>query len=79
MTQAIILYVPWLLSAISLYHMFLAGNIHRYTWLVALTNQAFWLIWIVVSANWGLLPLNIGMWIVCTRNHFKWRRLQHGN
>lgn len=74
MRELVVVYLPWLLSAISIYHMFLAGSIHRWTWLVALGNQALWLIWIWASGNWDLLPLNIGMWIVCVRNHLRWRR-----
>lgn len=52
--------------------MFLAGSKHRWTWAIGLANQALWLVWIIVSASWGLLPMNIALWIVYTRNHLMW-------
>lgn len=43
-------------------------------WLIGLANQLLWLVWIGVTGTWGLLPLNIALWIVYSRNHLKWRR-----
>jgi len=67
-------YLPWLLSAITIYTMFLAGDRDKNTWLVGLANQALWLTWIIASASWGLMPMNIALWIVYARNHLKWQR-----
>lgn len=78
MRHTIVFALPWLLSAITIYTMFLAGNKHGKTWLVGLANQALWLIWIVASASWGLLPMNIALWIVYGRNHLKWARHEEG-
>lgn len=74
MTNAIIVYLPYLLSAITIMQLFLTGNKHRHSWLVGLGNQCLWLTWILVSANYGLLPMNAAIWVMYTRNHFKWRR-----
>ena len=65
-------YLPWLLSAITIYMTVLAGNRNRWAWAVGLLNQALWLTWIVASSAWGLLPMNIALWVVYARNHFKW-------
>jgi len=67
-------YLPWLLSAITIWMTLLAGNLHRNAWLVGLANQLLWLVWIVVVGAWGLLPLNVALWIVYGRNHLKWRQ-----
>lgn len=72
--QAIHEYLPWLLSAITIWQTLLAGNKHRNAWLVGLANQALWLVWIVVSQTWGMLPMNIALWVVYGRNHWKWVR-----
>ena len=69
----IVTYLPWLLSAITLWMTLLAGNLHRGAWLVGLPNQALWLVWIVASSTWGLIPLNIALWVVYWRNHRKWQ------
>jgi hypothetical protein len=73
MTDLIRDYLPWLLSAITIWMTLLAGNIHRSAWLVGLGNQALWLVWIVATGTWGLMPLNVALWIVYGRNHLKWR------
>ena len=67
-------YMPWLLSAMSIWQTIWAGNLNRNTWVLGLFNQMLWLIWIILSKNWGLLPMNIAMWIVYVRNHRKWRK-----
>lgn len=71
-------YLPWLLSAITIYMTVLAGNKHRMAWAVGLANQALWLLWIVSTSAWGLLPMNAALWIVYARNHFKWSSATHG-
>lgn len=74
MRENVITYLPWLLSAITIWMTLLAGNLHKSAWLVGLGNQLLWLIWIVLSANWGFIPLNIALWIVYGRNHLKWQK-----
>ncbi len=66
-------YLPWLMSALTVYMTVLAGNKSRYAWLIGLVNQALWLVWIVASSAWGLLPMNAALWIVYARNHAKWK------
>lgn len=73
MSEAIVTYLPWLLSAITIWMTLLAGNKHRNAWLVGLGNQLLWLVWIIAAGAWGLLPLNAALWIVYGRNHLKWR------
>lgn len=72
MTETIRNYLPWLLSAITIYMTVLAGNKSRHAWLIGLGNQALWLVWIVTTASWGLLPMNAALWIVYGRNHLRW-------
>lgn len=69
----IVTYLPWLLSAITIWMTLLAGNLHPRAWLVGLGNQLLWLAWIVAAGAWGLIPLNIALWVVYGRNHLKWR------
>lgn len=66
--------IPYILSAITIYMFILAGNKSKYAWLVGLGNQGLWLTWIIISQTWGLLPMNIALWIVYYRNNLKWRR-----
>lgn len=75
MADLVVSGLPWLLSAITIYTMFLAGNLSRHTWAVGLANQALWLVWIIAAGAWGLLPMNAALWFVYARNHLKWRAL----
>jgi hypothetical protein len=72
MRDTIITHLPWLLSAITIATMWKAGDRWRATWLLGLANQALWLVWIIAVSAWGLLPMNIVLWIVYARNHLKW-------
>lgn len=72
MLALVVLYLPWLMSLITIYTMFLAGNRNSWTWAVGLMNQVLWLIWILASESWGLLPMNLALWVVYLRNHMKW-------
>jgi hypothetical protein len=74
MIEAIRAYLPWLLSAITIWMTLMAGNKHPQAWLIGLGNQALWLLWICVVGAWGLLPMNLALWIVYGRNHLKWSR-----
>jgi len=74
MTEFVRLYLPWLLSAITIYMTILAGNKHPKAWAFGLLNQALWLVWIVASSAWGLLPMNLALWVVYARNHVKWAK-----
>lgn len=70
--DAIRVYLPWLLSALTIWMTLLAGNKHPRAWLIGLANQFLWLVWISVTASWGLLPMNLALWVVYSRNHLKW-------
>lgn len=74
MQQYIITYLPYLLSLITIYQVYLAGNKAQHAWLVGLANQALWSTWIYLSANYGLFPMNIAMWILYFRNHVIWNQ-----
>lgn len=72
MIDAIRIYLPWILSAITIYMTVLAGNKAPNAWLFGLANQALWLLWIIATTSWGLLPMNLALWFLYGRNHLKW-------
>lgn len=74
MTQAVADYLPWLMSAITIWMTLMAGNKHRLAWAIGLGNQALWLAWIIAVGAWGLIPMNAALWIVYARNHLKWAK-----
>lgn len=78
MRDHIVTGLPWVLSVITIWMTVLAGNKHPSAWAVGLANQALWLGWIVASASWGLVPMNIALWVVYARNHLKWSASKKG-
>jgi hypothetical protein len=64
--------MTWILSAITIFSMWLAGNRNPWAWVVSLLNQALWFTWIVLEGEWGLLPMNLAMVFVSFRNLRKW-------
>ncbi len=73
MTHFIIVYLPYCLSAFTLWMMYLAGNKNPLAWKIGLANQVLWVTWIVVSGTWGLALLTGCLIIMYTRNLLKWR------
>lgn len=73
MREAIVQYLPWGLSAMSITMAYVNGNLWRHTWLFGLCIQCFWLVWIICSKQWGFLVLCTFLFGVYTRNHLKWR------
>jgi hypothetical protein len=74
MKDVIVAYLPWLLSAITIWMTLLAGNKSRSAWSVGLLNQVLWLVWIVAAQSWGMMPMNLALWVVYGRNYLKWGR-----
>ena len=66
--------LPWLMSAMTIAVMWLAGNKSPWAWRLSLLNQVAWAIWIVGTQTWGLVPLNVAMVIVGVRNLRRWAR-----
>jgi hypothetical protein len=65
--------LPWVLSAVTVSVMWMAGNKTPWAWRLSLLNQCLWLWWIVLAQAWGLLPMNLAMFAVAARNLRKWR------
>lgn len=63
--------MTWALSALTLLTMWLAGGgatDRRWAWRISLVNQCLWLTWILIGHHWGLLPMNVGLFVVAIRN-----------
>ena len=67
-------YLPYLMSAITVYQLTLAGHKKASTWLWGLGNQTLWLTWIISTEAWGLLPMTAALLIVYTKNYRLWTR-----
>lgn len=66
--------LPWMLSSITLYMNFLAGNLSKHAWLLGCLSQIGWSVWTIYTKEWGFLPLNLGLWYIYIRNYIKWNK-----
>lgn len=65
-------YLTWIISIATITQIYFAGNKVWWAWLITIFNQILWLIFIIGSNSWGLLPLNAVMVILGVRNCLKW-------
>lgn len=65
-------YLPYVLSCITIYTAVLAGDKNRFTWVLGGLNQVLWFVWIYFTESWGFLPMNVVLTAVYLRNHVKW-------
>lgn len=75
MRHAIVVYLPWFLSLITIWLNILVGEKKQNAWLIGLLGQSLWTVWIIVSETHGFIPLNIMLWLVYARNHYLWNKL----
>lgn len=66
--------LPWVMSAITIWSMWLAGNKSTLAWKIGLANQVLWLAFNIHFKVWGFLPTTLFLVYVYTRNLIKWRR-----
>jgi hypothetical protein len=64
--------LPWVMSAITILAMHLAGKKLRAAWGWAIFNQILWGFYIYLYQSWGLIPGNICLWIIYINNYIKW-------
>ena len=66
--------LPWILSLNTIVMNIMVGNKHRRSWALGLVGQVLWLVWIILVEAWGLIPLNLALWVIYIRNHIKWKK-----
>jgi hypothetical protein len=72
--MAVIVILPYVLSINTMISMTLVGRLKVSGWVFQLVGQVGWLIWMVVSQNYGFLLLNAFMWYVIIKNIYVWRK-----
>lgn len=67
-------YGSWVLSASTIILTIMGGYKWRYTWAWGLFSLSLWLTWILVKGEYGLLPMNVVLWVAYAYNHYLWTR-----
>ena len=72
MDEIIVVYLPYILSVVTIWTMWMAGNKSPVAWIVGLLNQILWVIWILATHSYGLLPMTGAICFVYARNYLRW-------
>lgn len=68
------MWLDWVLSGTSFVMLWLMGNKNSYAPMVGIFNQVLWIVYVVHTEHWGLLPGVLGYTLIHIRNAIKWRR-----
>lgn len=71
-------WIQLLISAGILTSAILNGNVNIYGWVLLMVIQTVFLTYVVITGQWGLVPQNVGMWIIALRNYRKWKKAGTG-
>ena len=63
-----------LISIITILYMYLLSRQIMEGLYVGLIAQFIWVIFIIQTESWGLLPLNIALWYICITGIIKWKK-----
>ena len=66
----------WLLTAVGIVGLFLAGSKRKVGWAIGLGAQVLWVAYAIVSGQYGFLASAGAYGFVYARNWLRWRREQ---
>src|SRR5215204_3197160 len=66
--------LPWIISAGTFAGTWAIGNKVWWCWLLVFFVQEIWLLYILTTRQWGLLPGMIALSSIHVRNHLRWQR-----
>ncbi len=64
----------WSLAAIGITGLWLAGSEHKSGWIVGILVQSLWIVYAVMTRQWGFIASAIAYGAVNTRNLVRWMR-----
>jgi hypothetical protein len=71
-------YWSYLLAAVGIYGLWLAGGGQRAGWAVGLAAQLLWIAYAVVTRQWGFIISALAYGFVYARNLQRWKEGDHG-
>lgn len=64
----------WILAAVGILGIYLAGRKNSAGWLVGMFAQVLWLAYAIATRQWGFLFTSVAYGAIYTKNWIKWRR-----
>ncbi len=66
----------WILAAVGIIGIWLAGRHNKLGWAIGLGAQVLWLAYAVATKQWGFIATAFAYGFVYGRNWLRWRRLE---
>lgn len=66
----------WLLAAVGVTGLFLAGSSNKLGWALGFGAQLLWVVYAVVTEQWGFIASALAYGFVYARNWLRWRALE---
>lgn len=63
----------WLLTAVSVFGLWLTGRNPRAGWVFAVLVQQLWLTWALITDQWGFAVQSVAFSAMYARNLWRWR------
>lgn len=64
----------WILAAIGITGIWLAGSRNTVGWMIGVLAQVLWIIYAISTKQWGFIASALAYGFVYGRNWLKWRR-----
>lgn len=68
------MYWSYILAIVGIFGLYLAGNKVKWAWLIGAAAQVLWIIYGIVTKQYGFILSAVAYAWVYLRNHFKWNQ-----
>jgi hypothetical protein len=69
-------YWSWLLAVLGVSGMYFVGKKTVWGWLVLLANEAIWVIYALVTEQYGFIVMAVAYAYVYIKSYFEWRKVE---
>jgi hypothetical protein len=69
-------YWSWLLAVLGVSGMYFVGKKTVWGWLVLLANEVIWVVYAVVTQQYGFIVMAIAYAIVYIKSYLEWRKVE---
>jgi hypothetical protein len=69
-------YWSWLLAVLGVSGMYFVGKKTVWGWLVLLANEAIWVIYALITQQYGFIAMAVAYAYVYINSYFEWRKVE---
>jgi hypothetical protein len=66
--------LPWIVSGLGIWMTELTGRKDKKGWAIGVIVQLIWFVFVILTAAWGFIPLNVIRFYQYARNYYRWKK-----